>query len=80
VIKAGRSENRSKEGIQIQGEIEAGDSGGTYVLSHYDTEKEFAAKGKAPVKSAFNGVPYTGSLIKYRNPLRMMGALKSILH
>ena len=50
------------------------------MLSHYDTEKEFAAKGKAPVKSAFNGVPYTGSLIKYHNSLRMMGAPKSILH
>ena len=44
----------------------------------YDTEKEFATKGKVPVKATFNGVPYTGSLIKYGNPLHMMGVLKSI--
>jgi len=31
-----------------------------------------------PVKATFNGVPYTGSLIKYSNPLHMMGVLKSI--
>jgi hypothetical protein len=78
VTKAGQSENRSNEEIQIQGEIEAGDGGGAYVLFPYDTEKEFATKGKVPVKATFHGVPYTGSLIKYGNPLHMMGVLKSI--
>jgi hypothetical protein len=42
--------------------IEAGDGGGAYVLFPYDTETEFATKGKVPVKATFNGVPYTGSL------------------
>jgi Domain of unknown function (DUF1905) len=33
---------------------------------------------EVPVKATFNGVPYTGSLIKYGHPLHMMGVLKSI--
>ena len=48
------------------------------MLFRFDTEKEFATKGKVPVKATFNGVPYTGSLIKYRNPLHMIGVPKSI--
>ena len=43
------------------------------MLFPYDTEKEFATKGKVPVKATFNGVPYTGSLIKYSNPHHMLG-------
>ena len=63
---------------KFKAKIEAGDGGGAYVLFPYDTEKEFATKGRVPVKATFNGVPYAGSLIKYRNPLHMMGVLKSI--
>jgi hypothetical protein len=63
---------------KFKAKIEAGDGGGAYVLFPYDSEKEFATKGKVPVKATFNGVPYTGSLIKYGNPLHMMGVLKSI--
>jgi hypothetical protein len=62
---------------KFKAKIEAGDHGGAYVLFPYDTEKEFATKGKVPVKATFNRVPYTGSLIKYGNPLHMMGVLKS---
>ncbi len=63
---------------KFKAKIEAGDGGGAYVVFPYDTEKEFATQGKVPVKATFNGVPYTGSLIKYRNPLHMMGVPKSI--
>jgi Domain of unknown function (DUF1905) len=35
-------------------------------------------KSKVPVKVTFNGVPYTGSLIEYGNPLHMLGMLKVI--
>lgn len=63
---------------EFKAKIEAGDGGGAYVLFPYDTEKEFANKRKVPVKATFNGAPYAGSLIKYRNPLHMMGVLKSI--
>jgi Bacteriocin-protection, YdeI or OmpD-Associated/Domain of unknown function (DUF1905) len=63
---------------KFKAKIEAGDGGGAYVLFPFDTEKEFATKGKVPVKATFNGVLHTGSLIKYRNPLHMMGVPKSI--
>jgi hypothetical protein len=63
---------------KFRARIEAGDGGGAYVLFPYDTEKEFATKGKVPVKVTFNGVPYAGSLIKYGNPLHMLGMPKAI--
>jgi hypothetical protein len=46
--------------------------------NHYDTEKEFATKGKVPVKATFNGVPYAASLIKYGNPLHILGMPKAV--
>jgi len=48
------------------------------VLFPYDTGKEFATKGKVPVKATFNGIPYTGSLIKYGKPLHVLGMPKAI--
>jgi Domain of unknown function (DUF1905) len=63
---------------KFKAKIEAGDGGGAYVLFPYDTAKEFLTRGKVPVKATFNGVPYTGSLIKYHNPLHMLGMLKAI--
>jgi len=63
---------------KFKAKIEAADGGGAYVLFPYDTEKEFATKGRVPVKATFNGVPYTGSLVKYRNPLHMLGVLKAV--
>jgi hypothetical protein len=48
------------------------------VLFPYDTEKQFATKGKVPVKATFNGVSYSGSLVKYANPLHMLGVSKAI--
>lgn len=63
---------------KFKARIEAGDGGGAYVLFPYDTEKEFATKGKVPVKATFNGVPYAGSLIKYGNPCHMLAVLKAI--
>jgi hypothetical protein len=63
---------------KFRAKIQAGDGGGAYVLFPYDTVKEFATKGRVPVKATFNGVPYKGSLFKYRNPLHMLGVLKAI--
>jgi hypothetical protein len=63
---------------KFKAKIEAGDGGGTYVLFPYNTVKEFATKGRVPVKATFNGVPYTGSLIKYNDPLHMLGMLKAV--
>jgi len=72
-----KTDNPMKK-YKFKAKIEAGDGGGAYVLFPYDTEKEFLTRGKVPVKATFNGVPYTGSLIKYDNPLHMLGMLKAI--
>jgi hypothetical protein len=63
---------------KFKAKIETADAGGAYVLFPYDIEMEFGMKGKVPVKATFNGVPYTGSLIKYGNPLHMLPILKAI--
>jgi bifunctional DNA-binding transcriptional regulator/antitoxin component of YhaV-PrlF toxin-antitoxin module len=63
---------------KFKARIEAGDGGGAYVLFPYDTGKEFATNGKVPVKATFNGIPYTGSLIKYGKPLHVLGMPKAI--
>jgi hypothetical protein len=63
---------------KFKAKIEAGDGGGAYVLFPYDTDKEFATKGKVPVKATFGGIPYTGSLIKYGHPLHSLGMPKAI--
>jgi hypothetical protein len=63
---------------KFKAKIETGDGGGAYVLFPYDTRKEFATKGKVPVTATFDGVPYSGSLIKYGNPLHILGMLKAI--
>jgi len=52
--------------------------GGACVYFPYDVEKEFGTKGRVPVKATFDGVPYTGSLIKYGAPQHMLGILKGI--
>src|SRR5688572_5155749 len=51
---------------------------GAYVLFPYETEKEFGTKGRVPIKATFDGVPYSGSMMKYGNPQHMIGLLKSI--
>jgi hypothetical protein len=63
---------------KFKAKIAAGDGGGAYVLFPYDTAKEFATQGKVPVKATFDGVPYTGSLIKYGHPRHTLGILKAV--
>jgi hypothetical protein len=63
---------------KFKAKIQAGDGGGAYVLFPYDVEEAFGTKGKIPVKAAFNGVPYSGSLIKYGHELHMLGMPKAI--
>ena len=63
---------------KFKGKVEAASGGGAYVLFPFDVEREFGTNGKVPVKAAFNGVPYSGSLVKYGNPLHMLPMLKAI--
>lgn len=53
-------------------------SGGACILFPHDVEKEFGTKGRVPVHATFDGIPYTGSLIKYGKPQHMLGILKSV--
>ena len=59
-------------------EIHSGGGGGAYVLFPYDIEKEFATKGRVPVRATLDGVPETTSLMKYGSPQHMMGVAKAI--
>jgi hypothetical protein len=74
----GEKNCKSMKKYKFRAKIEAGDGGGAYVLFPYDTAKEFATKGKVPVKATFNRVPYSGSLIKYGKPLHVLGVAKAI--
>jgi Bacteriocin-protection, YdeI or OmpD-Associated/Domain of unknown function (DUF1905) len=76
--RAVRKTGKTMKKYKFKAKIEAGDGGGAYVLFPYDTRKEFATKGKVPIKATFDGVPYTGSLIKYGKPLHLLGMPKAI--
>ena len=58
--------------------IQAGDGGGACVVIPFDVEQEFGAKGRVAVKDTFDGVPYTGSLMKCGPDQHMLGILKAI--
>ena len=58
MIEVREKTGKTMKKYKFKAKIEAGDGGGAYVLFPYDTGKEFATKGKVPVKATFNGVPY----------------------
>ena len=58
--------------------IEAAGSGGACILFPFDVEKEFGTRGQVPVKVAFDGVSYTGTMVKYGRPQHMLPMLKAI--
>ena len=63
---------------QFTATIIAGDGGGTGVLFPYDTKVEFGTRGRVPIHATFDGVPYTGSLIKYGFPQHTLHLPKAI--
>ena len=63
---------------RFKAKIHDAKGGGAYVLFPFDVEKEFGSKGRIAVKATFNGVPYSGSLVKYGDPLHMLPMLKAI--
>jgi len=63
---------------KFKAKIEASDGGGAFVLFPYDTEAEFATRGKVPVKATLGGVPYTGSLMTCGGPHHMLAVVKAI--
>jgi hypothetical protein len=63
---------------KFKAKIEASDGGGAFVLFPYDTEMEFATKGKVPVKAVVGGVAYSGSLITCGGSQHMLAVVKAI--
>ncbi|MBV8116310.1 MAG: DUF1905 domain-containing protein [Silvibacterium sp.] len=59
-------------------EIFAAGQGGTGVLFPFDTQEAFGTKGKVPIHATFDGVAYTGSLIKYGFPQHTLHLPKAI--
>jgi len=58
--------------------IEEAGEGGACVLFPYDAKQEFGTRGQVPVKVSFDGVAYTGTMMKYGRPQHMLPLLKSI--
>ncbi|HZZ40403.1 MAG TPA: YdeI/OmpD-associated family protein [Acidobacteriaceae bacterium] len=58
--------------------IEPANGGGACVLFPFDVQKEFGTQGKIPIQATFNGVPYTGTLVRYGHPQHMLPLLKAI--
>jgi uncharacterized protein DUF1905/bacteriocin resistance YdeI/OmpD-like protein len=71
-------ESKAGKTYKFQATIQPGGTGGAFVLFPYDTEQEFATKGKIPIQATFDGVPYTGSLFPYGLPQHLLPVLKSI--
>ncbi len=63
---------------KFKARIEGASLGGACVYFPYNVEEEFGTRGRVPVKATFDGVPYSGSLVKYGAPQHMLGMLKSI--
>ena len=63
---------------KFKARIEGASLGGACIFFPYNVEEEFGTKGRVPVKATFDGVPYTGSLVKYGQPQHMLGILKDI--
>ncbi|WP_058187985.1 YdeI/OmpD-associated family protein [Terracidiphilus gabretensis] len=55
---------------------ESGDSCSVYFP--HDAEKEFGTRGRVPVKATFDGVPYSGSLMKYGSVQHLIPVIEAI--
>jgi Domain of unknown function (DUF1905)/Bacteriocin-protection, YdeI or OmpD-Associated len=66
--------------LEFDGVIEPASEtgGGAFVRFPFDAQESFGVKGRIPVKVTFDGVPYSGSLVKYGRPEHIMPMLKEI--
>jgi hypothetical protein len=58
--------------------IQAGIGGGAGIVFPYDVEREFGTRSRVPVSATLEGVPYTGSLVKYGPVTHILAVLKGI--
>jgi hypothetical protein len=63
---------------RFKARIEGASLGGACVYFPYNVEEEFGTRGRVLVKATFDGVGYSGSLVKYGAPQHMLGILKGI--
>ena len=62
--------------FEFEAVIQAGDGGGAFVLFPFDMQDSFGTKGKVLVQATVDGEPYSGKLLKYGFPQRILGLLK----
>lgn len=58
--------------------IQSADGNNSYILFPYDAKEEFGTRAHIPVKATFDGVSYSGSLVKYGPPQHMLPILKNV--
>ncbi len=64
---------------KFQAAIQRSDNGwGAFVIFPHDTQAEFGTNGKVPVQTLFDGLAYTGSLMKWRTPYHFLAVPKAI--
>jgi hypothetical protein len=63
---------------KFKARIEGASLGKACVYFPYNVEEEFGTRGRVAVKATFDGVPYSGSIVKYGAPQHMLGISKSI--
>lgn len=63
---------------KFKAEIESESGGGACILFPTTPKGIRHQKAACPCRAAFDGNPYTGSLIKYGHPQHMLGLLKAI--
>jgi hypothetical protein len=58
--------------------IQPNSGGAPFVFFPYDTKQEFGTRAQIRVKASFDGVSYSGALVKYGPPQHMLPVMKNI--
>ena len=66
------------EELKFHAVIQTGDGGGTFVFFPFDMLESFGTTGKVRVSGIIDGVPYSGTLLKYGFPHHILGTRKSL--
>ena len=64
--------------IAFEAVIKTTDGGGAFVEFPYDVEEKYGVKGRVPVKVAFDGIRYTGSMVRMGTECHLLLILKEI--
>jgi bifunctional DNA-binding transcriptional regulator/antitoxin component of YhaV-PrlF toxin-antitoxin module len=71
-------EYRNPGRIEFDGKLDSVEGGGTFVYFPHDVEKLYGVKGRVPVRVTFDGIPYSGSMVRMGEPRHMLLLLKEI--